>query len=299
MSNNLRPMLACQTPKDLQQIRMPVYASFKVDGIRALIVNGQALSRTLKPIRNRFVRQILNNQNLNGLDGELIVGDPTAKDCFRASTSGVMSEDGEPSFKFYSFDHWYFPGPFESRLKQAQGLINQHANPEYVQLHSHCFIQSLEQLLEMEEEALSLGYEGLITRDPYGEYKYGRSTIRDQGMTKLKRFTDSEAEVVGVQELQHNANEAKISALGYTERSAHQGNKIGLGMLGALVCRGIPDQGFEFAVGTGFTASERQSLWDDRSSLIGRIVKIKSFPVGIKDKPRHPVFLGFRDPDDL
>lgn len=294
----LRPMLACATPKDLSQIKFPCYVSQKLDGVRALIVNGQVLSRTLKPIRNRYIRSFLNNQNLNGLDGELIVGDPTAKSCFRDTTSGVMSEDGTPDFTYHVFDHWYLPSPFETRLKQAQALIKVHANPTRVLLHSHCFVQSLEQLLELEEEALELGYEGLITRHPTGAYKYGRSTAKEQGMLKVKRFLDAEAVIVGYQELLHNGNGATTDNLGLTERSSHKENKVGLNVLGAFICRTLPDQGFEFAIGTGFTAAERQQYWDIREQLVGKLLKYKYFPVGVKDKPRHPVFLGFRDPED-
>ena len=297
--SQLRPMLACATPKDLSQIKFPCYASLKLDGIRALICNGKVVSRTLKPIRNAHVQSILNNQNLNGLDGELIVGDPTSKSCFRDTSSGVMSEDGKPDVAYYVFDHWYLPGQFSSRLKQAQALIETHASRDHVFLHPHVLVQSLEQLLEMEEDALALGYEGLITRSPYAEYKYGRSTLKEQGSLKVKRTLDAEAVIVGCQELMHNGNEATTDNLGLTERSSHKENKVGLNMLGAFVCQNLPDQNVEFSIGTGFTAAERQQYWDVKDQLIGKLVKYKYFPVGVKDKPRHPVFLGFRDPDDL
>ena len=32
-----------------------------------------------------------------------------------------------------------------------------------------------------------------------------------------------------------------------------------------------------------------------RKGFTGRVAKVKSFPIGVKDKPRHPVFLGWRD----
>jgi DNA ligase-1 len=50
--------------------------------------------------------------------------------------------------------------------------------------------------------------------------------------------------------------------------------------------------GVEFHVGTGFTAADRALMW--AKPPIGETVKYKFFPVGVKDKPRHPVFLGFR-----
>jgi DNA ligase-1 len=52
-----------------------------------------------------------------------------------------------------------------------------------------------------------------------------------------------------------------------------------------------------FEIGSGFSAADRIRLWKDKP--IGRIVKYKSQPVGVKDKPRFPVFLGFRDEKDL
>ena len=52
-------------------------------------------------------------------------------------------------------------------------------------------------------------------------------------------------------------------------------------------------------IGTGFDAADRDDLWAEQDKLMGRIVKYKSFPVGVKDAPRHPVWLGFRHPDDM
>jgi DNA ligase-1 len=74
---NLKPMLA--SPIDLTKIRYPVMVQPKFDGIRALAVNGQALSRTLKPIPNKFVQSLFANyaQIMHGMDGELVVGSLT------------------------------------------------------------------------------------------------------------------------------------------------------------------------------------------------------------------------------
>ena len=97
----LKPML-CATVTDISKLRYPYLASPKLDGIRCLIHNGTAVSRNLKPIRNKYIASCL--KGLPPLDGELIVGDPTAPDCFNRTSSGVMSADGEPDFKYYVFD---------------------------------------------------------------------------------------------------------------------------------------------------------------------------------------------------
>jgi DNA ligase-1 len=68
--------------------------------------------------------------------------------------------------------------------------------------------------------------------------------------------------------------------------------------MGTLVVRDL-DTNVEFEIGTGFTAAHRQEFWEQTTSVVGRIVKYKHFPHGAKDKPRHPVFLGFRDPIDM
>jgi len=97
--------------------------------------------------------------------------------------------------------------------------------------------------------------------------------------------------VIGFQERLHNGNEATVDALGHTARSTHQANKTGLGDLGALVCE---FGGHRVNIGTGFTLAERQSIWAKRLELFGKLVKFKHFDYGVKDAPRHPVFLGWR-----
>jgi hypothetical protein len=97
-----------------------------------------------------------------------------------------------------------------------------------------------------------------------------------------------------------NANEAKINANGHTERSGHKENLIGKNRLGAITLK-ISWKGkiTEVRVGSGFTATQRMTLWEDRDFLIGQTVKFRYFDVGCKDKPRFPTFLGFRDPYDM
>jgi DNA ligase-1 len=140
--------------------------------------------------------------------------------------------------------------------------------------------------------------EGVILRDPAGLYKFGRSG-KTGPLLKVKRFIDFEAEVVGVYEEMHNANEAKTNELGRTERSTAKAGLVGKGTLGGLVLRALngPAEGVEFRCGTGFDADARKVLWKHRERLTGKTAKIKSFPIGVKDKPRHPVWLGWRDMD--
>ena len=112
MSTEMKPMLAYQKLPDLEALTYPLIASPKLDGIRCLIVDGVAVSRSLKPIRNKYVQSILGSHEFNGLDGELVVGSPTDPDVYLKTNSGVMSVEGEPDFTYLVFDQWNRTGVY-------------------------------------------------------------------------------------------------------------------------------------------------------------------------------------------
>lgn len=278
------------TDAELDKLRFPLLASAKLDGIRAIVRNGVVLSRSLKPIPNEYVQSLFKAHE--HYDGELIVGDPTGKTVYRDTVSGVMSKDGEPNVKFYVFDH--VKNPTERYQNRIVTLTKAKHTPAIVRHEQHVVV-CLDTLLKLEEKLLDKGYEGLILRDPDAQYKFGRSTVREGYLLKLKRFVDAEAVIIGFEERMHNGNAATIDELGRTKRSAHQANKSGRGDLGALVVR-FGD--IEFNIGTGFDDADRAAIWARRDEHLGKTVKFKYFPVGVKEAPRHPVFLGWRDRSD-
>lgn len=298
-----KPMLA-GTPQETDFIRLPVLASPKMDGVRAVVRDGVVLSRSLKPIPNLEVQQLYGRADLEGLDGELIVR-PHDAEVFRRTTSVVMSID-KPFERaggcFYVFDDSSDPEePFHVRMAYAEMTALVEKVPG---LHAvrHVPITTYEDLDLFESQCLAAGYEGIMTRDPQGRYKFGRSTAKEQGLLKVKRFADGEAEVLGVIEKMHNANEATTNALGRTERSHHQAGMVPAGTMGALRVRDLKT-GVEFEIGSGFTDADRDYWWTYWAGYLGdldrRIVKYKHFPQGSKDKPRFPIYLGIRDPKDM
>lgn len=285
----LKLMLAAKL-EDPSKLTFPVYASPKLDGIRAVVLDGVVYSRNMKPIPNRFIQEKLGKLSYNRLDGELIVGDPTAPDVFRTTTSGVMSEDGEPDFLFYAFDSIQTTPAhgFGERLRRVKSF----EKAAFIEPVEHVVVNSAIALEHYEEKCLTRGYEGVMVRSINGPYKHGRSTEREGYLLKLKRFEDAEAVVREVVELQHNGNAKGADG----KRTSHKAGKTGLDTMGALRvvgAAGSPYSGVEFEIGTGFTANERKLLWE--KPPYGRTVKFKFFPLGSKDRPRFPVFLGFRD----
>lgn len=294
--STFKPLLSAKADRaDLGRLSYPLLASPKLDGIRAVVLDGQLVSRKLKPIPNDFIRNALSRPCLDGLDGELIVGSPTDPGIYLKTNSAVMSKSGDPAFTYYVFDIHSMPAKFSDRLAELSEQVG--VDPRIVILE-HKTINNEAELIAYQEWCLEQGYEGVMLRRPSASYKYGRSTLKEQTLVKLKVFEDGEATVLGMTEEMHNANEATTNALGHTERSSHKANKVGKGRMGTLVVRDL-DTNVEFEIGGGFTAAHRQEFWDQAGSVVGRIVKYKHFPHGAKDKPRHPVFLGFRDPIDM
>lgn len=295
------PMLAGKYDPKLVERQLPVLAQPKLDGIRLLIRDGIAWTRSLKPLRSTWVQSWVANHKvqLEGLDLEIVTGDPLAPDAYRRTSSAVMSYNNSDALnsKFYVFDKWDSADTYVNRFWE----ISNTELPVFCEVLETVTINHMDELLQYEAGLLARGHEGVILRDPHGYYKFGRSTPKEGKLIKMKQFADMEAYVIGVHELRHNANDPTINELGYTQRSGHQENLIGMDTLGALECFGEWPNGEAFIVriGTGFDDEMRLRFWRKRDELKGRIVKFKYFPTGAKEAPRFPVFLGFRDSDDM
>lgn len=293
-------MLAAKV--DLTKIQYPVLVSAKYDGVRAGVQNGVLVSRAQKPILNKFTQMLFGRKELEGLDGELVVGSPVARDAagnstvFNTTTGALRRADGEPQVTFYVFDRFaaalaaiydarrrvldagLLQG-FHVRYKQLQKDLPKltrplarwphYANPNQLvpclQLVEHVAVENVTQLGLQEEVYVCEGFEGLMGRSPYGPYKQGRATMREGWLWKLKRFEDAEAVVIGAEEQMHNANLHTLTRAGKAVRSTHKMGMQATGLLGALIVRGLngPFKGVEFNVGTGFTLEQRRSIWKD------------------------------------
>lgn len=296
---SFKPTLAVAAEFD--KIQYPVFASPKLDGIRCSIVEGRALTRTLKEVPNRHIFGQLSNAWLDGLDGELIVGPPTSNTVYNDTVSNVMAHDKTPKYTYYVFDLHTRTDSFERRYAALQSTvrsIHESMNLTHIVLLDQQLIHNEAEMLTYETAKVAEGYEGLILRSPGAPYKYGRSTVKEGYLLKVKRFEDSEAEIIGFEEEMFNGNEAQTNELGRTKRSTAKAGLTGKNTLGAFQVRDV-HTGIKFSIGTGLTAIERQSHWLNREHLVGALVKYKYFPVGVKVAPRHPVFLGFRDKRDL
>jgi len=292
-----KPMLASAVT-NFDGIKFPVLVSPKLDGIRATVQGGRLLSRSLKPIPNVNVQAKFKGLD-EGIDGELIVGEPN-DDPYRRTTSIVMSDDKPADdVKFYIFD-WYGTEEFQTRWETARDA--DFPGLEVVVV-PHILVSNLAELEQAEQTYLDAGYEGLMVRDPEGPYKCGRSSEREGWLLKVKRYKDAEAMIVGCYEEMENQNEAFTNELGRTARSSAKAGKVGKNRLGGFHTKGMMNSeypGVEFDVPSGAIPHvERERLWTIRETLLAKIVVYKYFPTGGDTRPRHPIFKGFRDKRDM
>ena len=290
------PMLAAAVD-DVHRITFPCLATPKVDGVRALKLDGHLVTRQLKPIRNTAIARILCDLLPDGADGEIVVGDS-----FASTSSAVMSDHDTRTFRARFTFHWfdYVSGspdtPYAERMRHLQQYLDAHPD---ARRHPQATVQPLlpvtlervTQLADFEMYHLARGFEGIVLRDPGGAYKMGRSTQREGGLLKLKRFLDDEATVERAEELFHNNN-----PLVGGKRSRQLQGMAPAGTLGALRVRCGK---LVFRVGSGFHVQLRARLWQERAELPGKIIKYRCAGLASKGGPRCPVFLGFRDADDM
>lgn len=289
----IRPMLGVNA--NLNKLQFPIIISPKLDGIRAIVKDGIVYSRSGKPIPNKYIQKLFNSYH--GLDGELIIDNPTDKNVFQKTTSKVMTIKGTPNVFYYVFDLWNELLPYKQRLELLNNKIHSINKNNIIKIES-LYCNSLKEIELREQQYLQQGYEGLVIRNPNSYYKYGRSTLKEGGLLKLKRFKDNEAKVFGYSPLFHNNNPEELDELGYTIRSTSKNGMVELEALGSLEVFDMKT-GISFNIGSGFTINQRKELWKEKKKLLGKIVKYKYFDVTTSNTPRFPIFLGFRNKKDI
>lgn len=288
------PMLA-EKAEDLGALKYPLYASNKMDGIRAVITSDGPKTRSLKDIPNLFVRAALATLPV-GLDGEIGVIKDGQVD-FRSTSSGVMTRKWEPVFKFFVFD--YVTDPSEPFMVRHARLLALKADlPIWVEVIEQQSVHTEGQVREMFKQALDEGHEGLILRGIHSAYKFGRSTLSEHGMLKVKPWDDTEARIIEVLPEFKNTNPSMTDEVGRSKRSHHKAGMVQKESMGKLVVQD-PRWPKPFEVGTGFSAKERAELWERRAELVGKMCKFQYVTVGGYDVPRHCSYLGIRDLRDM
>jgi len=168
----------------------------------------------------------------------------------RVSTSRLELHPCSEQIRYHIFD---VITKDDARIRQEvlDRIFEGFSRGKYELAHVPWFpVESMEHIMDYLRSFVTLGYEGIIVREPNAPYEPRRSTK----MMKFKPERSDTYEIVGFKE--------EISKNGVPKNA-----------LGALFLRG-PD-GSSFKVGSGFTRNEREEYWDMRFSLAGNYCTIR------------------------
>ena len=262
----MTPMLAGKiTAADLSQLDYPVIVQQKFDGVRCFLSNQGARTRTDKKIVNNYIGSQIEKYCHEGMDGEIIIPGLEFSD-----VNGVVRSESsfeERNFQFIIFD-WakYSDQPYTARYNYMRDLVAV-ARPDNIKIVKNSLCNNSEQVQFLFNYHIQKGDEGIIIRDPNGYYKYGRSTVREGALLKLKYESTGTARIISVHPLVDKEGIVK-DKLGAIEVVS---NLYGV-----------------FRIGSGFTEQQRKDYWE--SDMIGRNVHFTFQQEGMKNKPRFPVF---------
>lgn len=324
------PMKAYNKTEDLSCIRYPKLVSFKLDGIRCEMKDGQLLSRSLKLIVNQQIREKLEPLVVYAqmadiiLDGEIyahgipfglisscvMTQDYTKKESIIAwqilcekHDFDMTREEVFSKLKFYSFDcvnQGNFDEPFEDRHDVLQDIGNMDEFNEIFVEVEQAVIESYADVKIYFEYALEEGYEGLMLKEANSKYKCGRTTYKEDTMHKLKPYVTLDARIIAVVQatvVDPNA-EKKINELGRSVTSKKKGDRILVERASDYV---VLYEGKEVKPTIALTKREKEEIWANRESYIGKMIEYKGMLYGSLIVPRHPIFSGrYReDKEDL
>lgn len=303
----------------LDQVKFPCIVQPKIDGVRALNLNGTLTGRSLKPFEGFGITERFSGGQYLGLDGEMILGSkPNCTDRLCSLTTGAMGRfkgvDAMPDLQWNVFDLVLSVTvnlPYEERYRLLARHVDQ-LHDERVKLVPMYVVDNAKHLEHNISEFFAAGYEGTIIRNPHAPYKPGRATQKGQELWRVKPWADAEILVTGVSEGEVNTNEAKKNALGRTERSSAKAGMVNNGQIGSIQGVLLADfhdpftgkllfaKGLPITVGSGeMTVNEAEYYFKNQKEIIGHVVKFKHMTHGVKDLPRFPTYMSHRLPQDM
>lgn len=299
----VKPLLAPDnSPIDdinyFKRLQYPLLGSPKIDGIRAMPQQGVVFSRKL--IAFRSIQVQAEYSDVTDLDGEMGEGCITDYDLCNRTYSHLMSYDKPGDLSFHVFDcvaPQFLDLPFIERYDEACRRVELYKGPGNVHVVPQKLVKNIDDLLEFEAQALGLGFEGLMLRDPFAPYVQKRATAREGIIFKLKRFKDEEGILVDFEAGTDNLNEQVRDNLGNAKRSKAKGGLVESNMVGTLY---VNYKGEIIKVAPGrMRHDERVYMLLHPGEYIGRIAKFRHFPHGAINVPRFPRWVAWRDPMDM
>lgn len=207
------------------------------------------------------------------------------------------------NLKLHIFDGIVIDNPeivrFEDRMntiKSRMQTILSDEDLKFIKFAKFDVAQNKEELENLYEEALELGYEGLVLTHKDHEYKFGRNTLNQGTLLKMKddalEYDGIVLDVLEATSIKEGV-ERTTNELGRSVTSKKKDDRELSGLAKGLLIQ------FEslgtFTVGLkGFSNEMKRELLKNKSQYIGRHFKYTGM-APVKDFPRHAYFDVWRD----
>jgi len=254
--------------KRLAKWAPPYIVQPKYDGFRCRVVPTETGTLLLSSEENIFfsvphINEMFDRLNLGvELDGELYVHGMNFDQISSILSRTVNLHSDYKLVEFHCFDiiNNEQQGNRLLHLEKLKGL-----HPK-LQIAPFYLCESLDSIMRVYDLLINNSYEGIIVRNLNNFYERKRSTL----IMKFKPKKEDTYEILGCVE--------EVSIEGENKNS-----------LGALILRS--GDGGIFYTGTAFTQDQRQTLWEQKELLQGKLCKIAYQHLTDRKVPRFPVFI--------
>lgn len=265
----ISPMLAVDYLVRGHDITFPCYVQHKLDGIRAVSLEGNLYSRKSKLFSNLdFILDEIKKFQCVSLDGELYSDSLPFNQLSGLLRKQKMTKEDHTLLKQvkYVIYDTVSEDDYTERLSSLKKVFK--ANKfKYLELINIEVAKTPEELPEIHSKYVTEGYEGVIIRNFLGPYQ---EKTRSKNLQKFKKFMDSEFEIVG-----------------FTE-----GTGIESGLV-LWICK-VPGIGSTFTVRPTGTHEERAKLFKNGKQFVGKQLTVKYFEL-FEGVPRFPIGIAVRD----
>jgi len=278
----LKPMLApsVQGGLDLDSIKYPKIVQPKLDGFRCIDYAGTLWSRNDKRLRNSKIDELFTDLSKEiVLDGELYCQGLHFNELVH-----YLTKEGEELPKNLKYYIWDLLSVVEwDRKKSEDGYIHRYSiAKEYAKFNPRLQIvpsvqcNSKKEVLRVYKEYIKQGFEGAMLKDPSGPYKWGRCTLKQEYLLKLKPRPTLDLEIQGIEE-----GEGKFTGLAAHVLVTYKGVEINSGP------------------GDGWTAAKLRDLFQNREQYIGKIIEVYFQEITPDGSFRFPKFSVIREDKDV
>jgi DNA ligase-1 len=247
----------------------------KLDGLRLVVVNGVPFTRNGKKLLSvdHIVKQLPFGGSGWVFDGECMGSGIEFDEISGNARAHESCEDLVYCvFDVIDYDQWLDKDTqplCQRKADLALLLKNERPNVEVVPWDFVGEDLSFAFLSTIRDGYIDMGFEGAMLKDSNVSYQFKRS----DSLLKLKTFKELDGVISGVQE----------------GRGKHRGR------LGALL---VDHQGVTTKVGSGFSDSFRETLWNKKESIIGKMVEVQYQNMTPDGRLRFPVFVRMRPDKD-